>query len=595
MAIVFSLPFAGSFAITQPYGPTSNTAEPSSQGHIHFHQGIDYACPTDTPILAAGAGTVTWAANASVAGSPQYGYGNYIMIQHTDGVDNIWTLYGHLDTIGVTQGQTVTRSQQIGLSDSTGNSSGPHLHFGVLNGGLVSEDPHLYLSGQAPVGGVAPASLTPAQAVYYARGAGLPDSQLATAVAVGLAESGLQVGAVNPSSGASGVWQILPSAHPEYDVTRLRTDPAYNAGAMVATYKAQGWSSGWVTYSSGAYRQYLPTAQAAVTATPAGTVPSGLDGGQTTNFYSPYTPALDTVPEDTTPQLAVLQIPVQQVTPRPDLIVPKPWPYQPTALIQVGDSVWLPCLDCAYTDRTWLKAGDFTATLAYDDLVRRTGDTVQDQLYGRQFTQLTIKMGYVADLGHIDPATAPTVFTGVVNRVKPMHTGPQRNIAISGPDISGIFSDPSSTSSQINAFVNLAPSELVTRLVLAHNPKGRFGLTVDVAASISRLDFNHITSLAPVAQTRTQGQTEWDVMTQAAQQAGFVIYANGTEIVLGPLPPPGDPLILNYEAVTAAERRCQDNGQSVSDAQERLDQLLAAAYERVASVADDKDDRRSPL
>ena len=561
MAIVLSLPFAGGLAaypVYQRYGPVDmqrfpHSQEPSSQGFAHFHEGIDYTMGCGTPILAAGAGTVTWAGKESLTGSPEFGYGLYVMIQHTDGVDNVWTLYGHQSVVYVNVGDTVTQGQRIsdsggGTGDVSrdGNSSGCHLHFGVLNGGLVSEDPNLYLSGQAPVGGVAPATLTPAQAVYYARGAGLPQDQLVIAVAVGLAESGLRVGAVNTTSGASGVWQILPSAHPEYDVTRLRTDPAYNAGAMVSTYKAQGWSSGWETYSTGAFLQYLPTAQAAVAATPAGTVPSGLDGGQTVNFYSPYTPGLDTVPEDTTPQLAVLQIPVQQVTPRPDLIIPKPWPYQPTALIQVGDSAWLPCLDCSYTDRTWLKAGDFTVTLAYDDLVRRTGDTVQDQLYGRQFTQLSIKMGYVADLGHIDPATVPTVFTGVVNRVKPTHTGPQRNIAISGPDITGIFSDPSSTSSQLNSFVNLTPGEVVSRLVLAHNPKGRFGLTVNAASNRSKTGIGDLLGQANV-KTRTQGQTEWDVMVQAAQSIGAIIYADGTMIVMGPLPAPGDPLILTYE------------------------------------------------
>ncbi len=333
MAIVLSLPFAGGLAaypVYQRYGAVDlvrfpNSLEPAGHGWAHFHEGIDYTMLDGTPILAAGAGTVTWAGKESLPGSPEHGYGLYVMIHHTDGVDNVWTLYGHQSAVNVNMGDTVTQGQHIsdsggGTGDSSrdGNSSGAHLHFGCLNGGLVSEDPNLYLSGQGPVGGVAPASLTPAMAVYYARGAGLPDSQLVTAVAVGLAESGLQVGAVNPSSGASGLWQILPSAHPEYDVTRLRTDPAYNAGAMVATYKAQGWSSGWETYSTGAYKTYLPTAQAAVAATPTGTVPSGLDGGQTTNFYSPYTPALDTVPEDTTPQLAVLQIPVQQVTPRPD-------------------------------------------------------------------------------------------------------------------------------------------------------------------------------------------------------------------------------------------------------------------------------------
>jgi len=70
-----------------------------------------------------------------------------------------------------------------------------------------------------------------------------------------MAESGGNVGAQNPS-GAAGLWQILPSAHPQYDVNRLLSDPLYNAQAAVAIEKSQGLSA-WTTYTSGAYKQYL--------------------------------------------------------------------------------------------------------------------------------------------------------------------------------------------------------------------------------------------------------------------------------------------------------------------------------------------------
>lgn len=104
-------PFEGSYPISQGYGDTDTSA---------FHTGIDYACPTGTPILASEAGTVMF------AGWDNTGYGNCVIIQHKDGKA---TLYAHLQSISVKVGQKVKRSQVIGYSDSTGNSTGPHLHF----------------------------------------------------------------------------------------------------------------------------------------------------------------------------------------------------------------------------------------------------------------------------------------------------------------------------------------------------------------------------------------------------------------------------------------------------------------------------------
>ena len=60
-----------------------------------------------------------------------YGYGNYIAIEHPDGKV---TIYGHLSSVAVGVGQTVVQGQVIGYSGSTGNSSGPHLHFEVRLG-----------------------------------------------------------------------------------------------------------------------------------------------------------------------------------------------------------------------------------------------------------------------------------------------------------------------------------------------------------------------------------------------------------------------------------------------------------------------------
>lgn len=87
------------------------------------HLGVDYAAGRGTPILAAGAGAI------SFIGSSR-GYGNLIKIQHTDGY---LTLYAHQNSFrkGIKRGSSVTQGQVIGYVGSTGLSTGPHLHFGL--------------------------------------------------------------------------------------------------------------------------------------------------------------------------------------------------------------------------------------------------------------------------------------------------------------------------------------------------------------------------------------------------------------------------------------------------------------------------------
>lgn len=105
-------PFEGSYPITQKYGDTDTSA---------FHTGIDYALPIGTPVLASEAGTVV------KAGWDNTGYGNCVIIQHPDGNS---TLYAHMTApLMVHVGEKVRKSQIIGYSGSTGNSTGPHLHF----------------------------------------------------------------------------------------------------------------------------------------------------------------------------------------------------------------------------------------------------------------------------------------------------------------------------------------------------------------------------------------------------------------------------------------------------------------------------------
>jgi murein DD-endopeptidase MepM/ murein hydrolase activator NlpD len=99
-----------------------------------FHEGIDIAVPTGTPIRAAASGSV------SIAGSVG-GYGNYTCVDHGGGLS---TCYAHQERILVSVGQEVAQAQVIGISDCTGHCLGPHVHFEVrVNGQAV--DPLGYL------------------------------------------------------------------------------------------------------------------------------------------------------------------------------------------------------------------------------------------------------------------------------------------------------------------------------------------------------------------------------------------------------------------------------------------------------------------
>jgi murein DD-endopeptidase MepM/ murein hydrolase activator NlpD len=114
--------------ITQGFGPTAYVFEASYAGFPHFHTGIDLAVPLGTPVFAAADGVVVLARPMADGGGLLVGYGNYVIIQHDAGLK---TLYGHLLTIGVKEGDVVHRGQLVGLVGSTGNSTGPHTHFEV--------------------------------------------------------------------------------------------------------------------------------------------------------------------------------------------------------------------------------------------------------------------------------------------------------------------------------------------------------------------------------------------------------------------------------------------------------------------------------
>ncbi len=128
---------AGSYAWPCPscYTITSNYGYRYLElyGYTRLHAGTDIGAQYGAEVTAAAAGNVTIATYGS-------GYGNYVMIAHADGSV---TLYGHMSSLAVSAGQTVSQGDVIGYVGSTGNSTGPHLHFEVrINGSPV--DPMQY-------------------------------------------------------------------------------------------------------------------------------------------------------------------------------------------------------------------------------------------------------------------------------------------------------------------------------------------------------------------------------------------------------------------------------------------------------------------
>lgn len=91
------------------------------RGFYAGHSGIDLAAPTGTPVLAANGGPVLF------AGWNSWGYGNAVVIGHGP----FSTLYGHMSSLAVACGNSVSAGQVIGYVGNTGNSSGPHLHFEI--------------------------------------------------------------------------------------------------------------------------------------------------------------------------------------------------------------------------------------------------------------------------------------------------------------------------------------------------------------------------------------------------------------------------------------------------------------------------------
>ncbi len=125
--------FIGNYPVTQEFGENpKNYAQFGMKGH----NGIDFGIPSNTQLIASTQGQVI-----KVASDPN-GYGNFVEI--LDDIQRCATLYAHLDHAVVKVGDRVVQGQLIGLSDNTGNSTGPHLHFGFCltddNGIRLNQD-----------------------------------------------------------------------------------------------------------------------------------------------------------------------------------------------------------------------------------------------------------------------------------------------------------------------------------------------------------------------------------------------------------------------------------------------------------------------
>ena len=127
---MFTHPCPGYSRISSYFGPRKQPMAGASSNH----KGIDYAAAAGTPIYAAASGTVTTAGYSGAEG-------NWIVINHGNGLQ---TYYMHCLKLYVHAGQKVSKGQNIAAVGSTGNSTGPHLHFQVMDGG-VARNPLAYL------------------------------------------------------------------------------------------------------------------------------------------------------------------------------------------------------------------------------------------------------------------------------------------------------------------------------------------------------------------------------------------------------------------------------------------------------------------
>jgi hypothetical protein len=122
-----------------------------AHGWANYNGGIDWGINNGTSVKAAQNGTVT------VARSDTDGYGTHVRIETVDGATKYLTIYGHLQSFSVAVGEQVVAGREIGLSDTTGNSTGPHLHFELRQNGTPIDPMPLLVKTVAELTGGQPA------------------------------------------------------------------------------------------------------------------------------------------------------------------------------------------------------------------------------------------------------------------------------------------------------------------------------------------------------------------------------------------------------------------------------------------------------
>lgn len=197
--------------ITSGFGPRNLSLANAST----YHKAIDIGGGREgqTNIIAAADGIVTVINTGCVAGNKACGgrLGNYVKIEHGDG---IVTRYGHLYSVSVSTGQEVKQGQVIGKMGNTGNSTGPHLDFQVLDHG-TAVNPLNYVSAATPrptncgTTTITPTGDNVETTCLAFKQAGYSSAQIAGAMVNAQSESGFRPNAFNSAGGGQGAYGIF--------------------------------------------------------------------------------------------------------------------------------------------------------------------------------------------------------------------------------------------------------------------------------------------------------------------------------------------------------------------------------------------------
>jgi len=133
MSFTLLVPTTG--RITSPFGERIHPISKKKS----FHKGVDIALPGRHDVVAAADGTVI----RVVTDSQFWGYGKTVIVRHRLNGIAFETLYAHLDTVDVVNGQNIKAGRKLGLQGNTGNSTGQHLHFEVHIPAYAPYQPHV--------------------------------------------------------------------------------------------------------------------------------------------------------------------------------------------------------------------------------------------------------------------------------------------------------------------------------------------------------------------------------------------------------------------------------------------------------------------